>query len=141
MAFSDSVEYRTLKDNIEELKLAMKLQLKPLGAKLVATRLLSGVMYKIVCTPNVSESDGAAAVLENLEYKVQLNPQCYHTFIAVLLCDKIQYERILQKLQDTYQSYEQQRNFPQGAGAVAKGMSNVVLTLGPTIISTSIKSN
>ena len=111
MAFSDtvvSIEYRTLKDNNEELKQAIKSQLKPLVAKLASTGLLSDVTCRTVCTPNVSESDAAAALLENVEHQVLLNPQCYHTFVAALQGDEIRFERILQKLKDTYQSFEQQ---------------------------------
>ena len=65
-------------------------------------------MYRVVCTPNVSESDCAAAVIENVKFRVQLDPQCYHTFVAVLQGDGIRYECILQKPKDTYQSYEKQ---------------------------------
>ena len=118
-----SVEHRTLKDNMEGLKQAIKPQLKStLGAQLVATRLLSDVMYRVIHASNVSASDGAEAVFEVLDYKVQLNPQCFHTLIAVLLNDKVEYGHILQKLQDTYQLYEQQQRHPQGANIVSKGI-------------------
>ena len=114
-------EYKTLKDNTEELKSAIGPQLNSLGAKLVATRLMSSVMYSVISASNASESHRAAAVIEIVEDKVQKNPQCYHTFVAVLMGDEVRYERILQKLQDTYQSYEQQSRLPQGTVKTTKG--------------------
>ena len=73
----------------------------------MAIGLVSDVMYKIISTSSASESDRVAGVLELVEQKVLLNPLCYHTFVAVLLGDEMQFGSILQKLQDTYQSYEQ----------------------------------
>ena len=133
MAFSDSIEYKTLKDNIKELKLAIGPQLTPLAARLVATRLLSDITFTTICTSDVSESDGAALVLESVEHKVQLNPHSYHTFVAVLLGDDIRYDRILQKLIDTYRLYVQQSRIPQSAGTVTKGMSLRFIGLGSSI--------
>ena len=55
MASPDSLEHRTLKDNIEELKLAIMPHIKQLGAKLVAAELLSDATYETICTPYFSE--------------------------------------------------------------------------------------
>ena len=115
MCFSGSVEYKTLKDNIETLKLAISSGPQSVGAKLVNVGLVSHVMYKMISTSSASESDRAAGVLELVEQKVLLNPQRYYTFVAVLLDDEMHFGSILQKLQDTYQSYEQ------------KGMSHKIL--------------
>ena len=41
----------------------------------------------------------------------------YHA--SIILSDKIHYDRILQKLQDTYQSHEQQRRLSQDARVMA----------------------
>ena len=84
----------------------------------------SNVMYKMISTSSASESDRAASVLELVEQKVLLNPQCYHTFVAVLLDNEMQFGSILQKLQDTYQPYEQKSRFSQGA---TKGMSHKII--------------
>ena len=121
MSFSGSVEYETLKSNVEELKLAIRPQVNKLGAKLVAARLVSNVMFKIISTSSASESVCATGVLELMEQKVQLNPQCYHTFVAVLLDDEVQFGSILQKLQDTYQSYEQ-RSLSLQAKGISRGL-------------------
>ena len=126
MAFADSVEYKTLKDTIGELKAAIKSDVARLGAKLVATRLMSDVMFKIVSNPNVSESDRVDVMLEDIELKVKLNPQCYHTFVALLLGDQILYDSVLKRLQDTYQAYEQQSRIPQGAAAITTGMCTLL---------------
>ena len=124
MCFSGSVEYKTLKDNIETLKLAISSGPQSVVAKLVNVGLVSHVMYKMISTSSASESDRAAGVLELVEQKVLLNPQCYYTFVAVLLDDEMHFGSILQKLQDTYQSYEQKSRFSQGA---TKGMSHKII--------------
>ena len=129
MAFADSVEYKTLTDNIGELKAAIKSDVVQLGAKLVARSLMSDAMFRIVSNPNVSESDRVEVMLEVIEVKVKLNPQCYHTFVALLLGDQIVYDSVLQRLQDTYQAYEQQSRIPQGAAVIMTGMCTLLNTI------------
>ena len=97
-----AAEYQTLIVHTLDLCLAVKHDIVRLGGALVAEGLITPDQYQHLRNPFIEETTRAANLIQIIQDKVQLNPQYYHTFVAVLKKDPRQYRDILQKLQWTY---------------------------------------
>ena len=103
-----SAEYRTLIRVTADLQLVVEGQLVTLGAKLVSSELLTTRQYRSIRNVHNQQEIRAADLVEFIQNKVQQNPQCYHTFIAVLEQDRSQYGDILETLGQTYNLFHKQ---------------------------------
>ena len=80
----ESPEYRTLVRCTYYLQLAVKLELVPLGAKLVSAELITPDQYEEIRNPYRPREDRAADLIYIVRVKVQQDPQCYDDFVAAL---------------------------------------------------------
>ena len=84
LTMGESPEYQTLVRCAEYLQLAVKLELVPLGAKLVSAELITPDQYKELRNRCIPCEDCAADLIYIVQVKVKQNPQCYGDFVAVL---------------------------------------------------------
>ena len=80
----ESPEYRTLVRCTYHLELAVKLELVPLGAKLVSAELITPDQYKEIRNPYRECKNRAADLIYIVQVKVQQDPRCYDEFLAAL---------------------------------------------------------
>ena len=97
-------EYRTLVQLTAEIELAVKDQLVDIGSKLVASELITPAQARSLRNTSNSVESRAADLVEYIQTKVQQNSQHYSTFIGVLEKDLAQYDDILKKLREKYDS-------------------------------------
>ena len=79
-----SPEYRTLVQHTYDLQLAVKMQLVPLGAKLVSAELITPDQYEEIRNPYKPREDRAADLIYLVQVKVLQDPKYYADFVAVL---------------------------------------------------------
>ena len=84
LAMGESPEYQTLVHCTYDLQLAVKLELVPLGAKLVSVGLITPDQYAEIRNPYRAREDRAADLIYIVQVKVLQNPECYDDFVAVL---------------------------------------------------------
>ena len=101
----NSAEYRTLVDLTSELRLAVG---SDLSGALLSSRLSSPDNDFELRNTLHSEAEQSARLIELVQNKVQLELSNYHTFIDILQSNSDQYRDILQKLEHTYSSHQQE---------------------------------
>ena len=103
----NSSEYRTLVELTSQLRLAVKSDITSVSGELVSCGLISPDNDSELRNKMHSEADRAARLVELVQNKVLLDSQHYHTFIGILQSNwgKL-YSDILQKLDQTYSSYQ-----------------------------------
>lgn len=104
---AQSPEYRTLIYQTQNLQLAVKNHIIPLGAALVSSTLITADQYKIIRNSHNSTESRAADLIDMIQLKVKQDPQYYHIFIRVLGCNPDQYRPILQLLHKTFVDEQQ----------------------------------
>ena len=98
---TNSAEYRALICLSPALQLAVESQLTSLGAELIGVGLITPDDYNWLTNPSLQRDDQAAYLVRLIQHKVQQDPQCYQTFVAVLKKDESQYNGIAGSLQRT----------------------------------------
>ena len=106
---TNSAEYRALICFTSSLQLAVKSQLTPLGAELVAVGLITPDEYDWLINPFLRKDDQAAYLVRLIQHKVQQDPQYYQTFIAILEKDESQYNGIVGSLQRAVMTLRRQQ--------------------------------
>ena len=96
-----SVEYEVLVRHTVDLQLAVKDNLTPLGAKLVAAEIITPDQYGEIRNPHRPANERGADLVGYVQNKVRQDPQHYHTFVGALKSDLSQYGDILTKLGET----------------------------------------
>jgi hypothetical protein len=104
-----SVEYEALIRHTPDLQQAVKGNLTPLGAQLVAAQIITTDQYGEIRNPHRSTTDRVADLVEYVQNKVRRNPQYYRAFIGALKSDLSQYGDILTKLEETRFSVTSER--------------------------------
>jgi hypothetical protein len=105
-----SVEYEVLIRHTPGLQQAVKGNLTPLGAQLVAAKVITPDQYEEIRNPHRSLTiDRGANLVEYVQNKVRLDPQHYRAFIGALKNDLSQYGDILTKLEETRLSVVSER--------------------------------
>ena len=104
----NSAEYRTLIDCTSELRVAVRSTLVSLSGSLLANRLISFDNDIKLRDPVKSELERSARLIELVQDKVRLNTRHYHSFIGILRENQDQYSDILQLLEQTYCSHQQE---------------------------------
>ena len=106
----NSSEYSTLIDLTVDLRLAVRPHLISLSGALLATRLISADNEAELRNTVHSEAERSAKLIELVQNKVKQTSRHYHTFIGILKgdADHYVYQDILQKLEQTYRSHQQE---------------------------------
>ena len=134
-----SVEYEVLIRHTVDLQLAVKDNLTPLGARLVAAQIITADQYEEIGNAHRSVSERGANLVEFVQNKVRQNPWHYHIFLGALRSDLSQYGDILTKLEETRLSVASERQSmipppppPTGGGnpLPAQGSYDVCVCLG-----------
>ena len=115
MAGSRSVEYEVLVRHTVDLQVAVKDNLTPLGAQLVAAQIITPDQYREIRNAHRSVNERGADLVGYIQNKVRQDPRHYHTFIGALRSDPSQYGDILTKLEQARlsQASERQPVIPQ----------------------------
>ena len=100
-----SAEYEVLIHHTVNLQLAVKANLIPLGAQLVAATIITPTQYHEIRNAHKSVDERVADLVEYVQNKVHQDPQHYHAFIGALRSDLSQYSGILAKLEDSFNSH------------------------------------
>ena len=110
-----SIEYKVLIHHITDLQLAVKNDLTPLGARLVAAEIITLDQYEVIRNTQRPVIERAADLVGYVQNKVRQNSRHYHAFIDALRSDESQYGDILVKLEQAMlsQASEQQPVIPQ----------------------------
>ena len=115
MAFGrNTPEYQTVVTHVESLRLAVRPNLVSLGGALIARELISPDNESSLRNQMFPVAQRAARFVELVQNKIEQDASNYHRFIEVLERDKIQYETILSRLQETYAIKRQEAELPQG---------------------------
>jgi hypothetical protein len=93
-----SVEYEILVRHTVDLQLAVKGNLIPLGAQLVAAQVITPDQYEEIRNAHRSVNDRGAELVGYVQNRVRQDPQHYYIFIGALKSDLSQYGDILTKL-------------------------------------------
>ena len=104
----NSAEYKTLIDHTSELRVAVRSTLVSLSGALLASRLISFDNDIELRDTAHSEVERSAKLIELVQDKVRLNTRHYHSFIGILRGNQDRYSDILQLLEQTYGSYQQE---------------------------------
>jgi hypothetical protein len=102
----DSPEYKTMTTTTEKLELTFKHDLVSVGSALVACGLITTDQYGELRNTMYSEAQRTAKLIQWLQDAVLKDKQVYHTFVAVLGQNKLQYAHILGVLQETYARFQ-----------------------------------
>ena len=110
-----SVEYKVLVRHTVDLRLAVRENLTPLSAQLVAAKIITLDQYEAIRNPHRSVNERGAELVRYVQSKVYQDPRNYHAFLGILRSDLSQYDHILTKLEQTRLSValEQQPVIPQ----------------------------
>ena len=110
-----SVEYEVLIRHTIDLQRAVKDNLTPLGAQLVAAKIITPDQYEKIRNPHQPVIERGADLIGYVQNQVRQNPRHYHAFIDALRSDESQYGDILMKLEQAMLSHvsEQQPVTPQ----------------------------
>ena len=93
------VEYEVLIRHTVDLQVAVKDNLTPLGAELVAAQVITPDQYEEIRNAHRSVYERGADLVGYVQNKVFQNPWHYHTFLGVLRSDMFQYGDVLAKLE------------------------------------------
>ena len=102
MAGAECHEYEVLIRHTVDLQLAVKANLTPLGAQLVAAKIITLDQYEEIRNAYRPVNDRAADLVGYVQHKVRQEPQHYHDFIGALRSDQSQYHAIMAKLEQSY---------------------------------------
>ena len=106
-----SVEYEVLIRHTADLQVAVRANLTPLGARLVAAQIITPDQYEEIRNAHRSVNERGADLVGYIQIKVYQNPWHYHTFLDVLRNDPSQYGDILAKLEQARLSQVSERQF------------------------------
>ena len=84
LAMAMSPEYQTLICHTYDLQIAVKMELIPLGAKLVSVKLITLDQYEEIRNLHRPLDIRAADLVYFVQVKVQQDPKCYDVFVAIL---------------------------------------------------------
>ena len=99
------MEYSTLIERTNELRLAVSSELISLSGSLLAARFISLDNETELRNPAHTERERSARLVGLVQNKVRQNPHHYHTFISILQKNQDQYKDILWRLELTYQKH------------------------------------
>ena len=100
-------EYQTVLALVENLRLAVKPNLTTLSGALMARRLISPDNESDLRNQMIDESQRAAQCIKLVQDRIEQDASNYHLFIKVLENNKLEYNTILSKLQETYAAKQQ----------------------------------
>ena len=115
MAGSRSVEYEVLVRHTVDLQVAVRGNLSPLGAQLVAAQIITPDQYEEIRNARRPVNERGADLVRYVQNQVRQDPRHYHAFIDALKSDLSQYGDILTKLEQARlpQASERQPVIPQ----------------------------
>ena len=110
-----SVEYKVLVRHTVDLQRAVKDNLTPLGAQLVAAEIITPDQYEEIRNAHRSVNERGADLVGYVQNKVRQDPWHYQAFLGALWSDPSQYGGILAKLEQARlsQVLERQPMIPQ----------------------------
>ena len=110
-----SIEYKVLIHHIFDLQVAVKDNLTPLGARLVAAEISTFDQYEKIRNPHQPVIERATDLVGYVQNKVRQDPRHYYAFLGALRSDLSQYGGILTKLEQARLLHvsEQQPMIPQ----------------------------
>ena len=110
-----SVEYKILIRHTVDLQRAVRANLTPLGAELVAAEIITPDQYEEIRNAHRSVNERGADLVGYVQNKVRQDPWHYQAFLGALWSDPSQYHDILTKLEQARlpRASERQLMIPQ----------------------------
>ena len=98
----ESPEFKSLKENISELEIALRENFKPILEKLHASGLISNEDLKKVRKKTTRKLEKSQILIRSIENQVKLSPSQYYHELVMILSDKAVYKDIVLKLETSY---------------------------------------